>query len=116
MRSLTRLTTAGVLGAAALALLTGCLGSSDSGSGDQDANRNSEAKKVELTIGSNSVKGGKSSAGATFLEDVLIPKFVADAEGQGRRRHGHVQGARRRRRAVTRRSCPRPEDQGAVRT
>ena len=83
MRSLTRLTTAGVLGAAALALLTGCLGSSDSASGDQDANRNSEAKKVELTIGSNSVKGGKSSAGATFLEDVLIPKFVADQKGKG---------------------------------
>ena len=38
MRSLTRLTTAGVLGAAALALLTGCLGSSGSASGDQDAN------------------------------------------------------------------------------
>jgi multiple sugar transport system substrate-binding protein len=83
MRSLTRLSTAGVLGAAALALLTGCLGSSDSGSGDQDANRNSDAKKVELTIGSNSVKGGKSSAGATFIEDVLIPKFVAEQKGKG---------------------------------
>ena len=83
MRSLTRLSTAGVLGAAALALLTGCLGSSGSGSGDQDANRNSDAKKVELTIGSNSVKGGKSSAGATFLEDVLIPKFVAEQKGKG---------------------------------
>lgn len=78
MRSLSRLTTAGVLGAAALALLTGCLGSSGSGdSGGQDANRNADAKKVELTFGSNSVKGGKSSAGATFIEDVLIPKFVA---------------------------------------
>ncbi len=83
MRSLSRLTTAGVLGAAALALLTGCLGSSDSGSGDQDANRNAEAKKVELVFGSNSVKGGKSSAGATFIQDVLIPKFVADQKGKG---------------------------------
>jgi multiple sugar transport system substrate-binding protein len=84
MRSLSRLTTAGVLGAASLALLTGCLGSSDAGSsGGQDANRNADAKKVELTIGSNSVKGGKSSAGATFLSDVLIPKFVADQKGKG---------------------------------
>ena len=79
MRSLSRLTTAGVLGAAALALLTGCLGSSDKGSsGGQDANRNADAKKVELTIGSNSVKVGKSSVGAIFVEDVLISKFVAD--------------------------------------
>ncbi|MFD7153877.1 extracellular solute-binding protein [Kribbella sp. NPDC059898] len=85
MRSLSRFTTAGVLGAAALALLTGCLGSSGSGSdsGGQDANRNSDAKKVELTFGSNSVKGGKSSAGATFIQDVLIPKFVAEQKGKG---------------------------------
>ncbi|WP_427886411.1 extracellular solute-binding protein [Kribbella sp. GL6] len=85
MRSLSRFTTAGVLGAAALALLTGCLGSSGSGSnsGGQDANRNSDAKKVELTFGSNSVKGGKSSAGATFISDVLIPKFVAEQKGKG---------------------------------
>ena len=45
MRSL-RLYSTAVLGAASLALLTGCLGSSDSGSGDQDANRNADAKKV----------------------------------------------------------------------
>ncbi|MFG1906498.1 extracellular solute-binding protein [Kribbella sp. NPDC048928] len=84
MRSLSRLTTAGVLGAATLALLTGCLGSSGSGSSDApDANRNAEAKQVTLTIGANSVKGGKSSAGATFTEDVLIPKFVAEQKGKG---------------------------------
>jgi multiple sugar transport system substrate-binding protein len=82
MRSL-RLYTSAVLGAATLALLTGCLGSSDSGSGDQDANRNADAKKVELTIGSNAVKGGKNSAGATFTQDVLIPKFVAEQKGKG---------------------------------
>jgi multiple sugar transport system substrate-binding protein len=82
MRSL-RLYTSAVLGAATLALLTGCLGSSDSGGGDQDANRNADAKKVELTIGSNSVKGGKNSAGATFTQDVLIPKFVAEQKGKG---------------------------------
>jgi multiple sugar transport system substrate-binding protein len=81
MRSL-RLYSSAALGAAALALLTGCLGSSDTG-GDQDANRNAEAKQVELTIGSNAVKGGKSSAGATFIEDVLIPKFVAEQKGKG---------------------------------
>ncbi|MFB6719930.1 extracellular solute-binding protein [Kribbella sp. NPDC056345] len=80
MRSL-RLSTALALGATATLLLTGCLGSS--GSGDQDANRNADAKKVELTIGSNAVKGGKSSAAATFTEDVLIPKFVADQKAKG---------------------------------
>ncbi|TDD48301.1 extracellular solute-binding protein [Kribbella antibiotica] len=80
MRSL-RLSGALALSATAGLLLTGCLGSS--GTGDQDANRNSDAKKVELTIGSNSVKGGKSSAGATFTEDVLIPKFVADQKAKG---------------------------------
>ncbi|WP_405063743.1 extracellular solute-binding protein [Kribbella sp. NBC_01505] len=80
MRSL-RLSSALALGATATLLLTGCLGSS--GSGDQDANRNADAKKVELTIGSNAVKGGKSSAGATFIEDVLIPKFVADQKAKG---------------------------------
>ncbi|MFK4083918.1 extracellular solute-binding protein [Kribbella sp. NPDC020789] len=80
MRSL-RLSGTLALGATATLLLSGCLGSS--GSGDQDANRNAEAKKVELTIGSNSVKGGKSSAGATFTQDVLIPKFVADQKAKG---------------------------------
>ncbi len=90
MRSL-RLSSTFALGATATLLLSGCLGSSGSG-GDQDANRNADAKKVELMIGSNAVKGGKSSAGATFTEDVLIPKFVADAEGQGRRRHREVPG------------------------
>ena len=83
MRRISRLTLPALLGAAALVLLTGCLGSSDSGSGDQDANRNSDATKVELTIGSNSVKGGKNSAGATFTEDVLIPKFVEAQKAKG---------------------------------
>src|SRR3954470_20256825 len=82
MRSLRLYSTAG-LGAASLALLTGCLGSSGDNAGDQDANRNADAKKVELTIGANSIKGGKGSAGATFTEDVLIPKFVADQKAKG---------------------------------
>jgi multiple sugar transport system substrate-binding protein len=83
MRSL-RLYSSAVLGAAAALLLTGCLGSSGSAAGgEQDANRNADAKKVELTIGSNSIKGGKNSAGATFLEEVLIPKFVAEQKGKG---------------------------------
>ncbi|TDO50837.1 multiple sugar transport system substrate-binding protein [Kribbella sp. VKM Ac-2527] len=83
MRRISRLTPPALLGAAALVLLTGCLGSSDSGSGDQDANRNAEATKVELTIGANSVKGGKNSAGATFTQDVLIPKFVEAQKAKG---------------------------------
>ncbi|MDX6279818.1 MAG: multiple sugar transport system substrate-binding protein, partial [Kribbellaceae bacterium] len=83
MRRIPRLFRLAVLGTAATVLMTGCLGSSDSGSGDQDANRNSDAKKVELVIGSNSVKGGKSSAGAEFTEDVLIPKFVEAQKAKG---------------------------------
>ncbi|WP_246485906.1 ABC transporter substrate-binding protein [Kribbella qitaiheensis] len=83
MRRISRLSRLAVLGSAATLLLTGCLGSSGDKSGDQDANRNSDAKKVELTIGANSVKGGKSSAGATFTEDVLIPKFVEAQKAKG---------------------------------
>ncbi|GAA1591406.1 extracellular solute-binding protein [Kribbella sancticallisti] len=83
MRRISRLSRPAVLGVAATVLLTGCLGSSDSGSGDQDANRNADAKKVELVIGANSVKGGKNAAGAEFTENVLIPKFVADQKAKG---------------------------------
>jgi multiple sugar transport system substrate-binding protein len=83
MRRISRLSRLAVLGSAATLLLTGCLGSSGDKSGDQDANRNADAKKVELTIGANSIKGGKGSAGATFTEDVLIPKFVADQKAKG---------------------------------
>jgi multiple sugar transport system substrate-binding protein len=83
MRRISRLSRLAVLGSAAAVLLTGCLGSSDPGSGNQDANRNADAKKVELVIGANSVKGGKSSAGATFTEDVLIPKFVEAEKAKG---------------------------------
>jgi multiple sugar transport system substrate-binding protein len=83
MRRISRLSRLAILGSATAVLLTGCLGSSNSGSGNQDANRNADAKKVELVIGSNSVKGGKSSAGATFTEDVLIPKFVEAEKAKG---------------------------------
>ncbi|ADB29688.1 extracellular solute-binding protein family 1 [Kribbella flavida DSM 17836] len=83
MRPISRVLPPAALGAAALVLLTGCLGSSDSGGGDQDANRNADAKQVELVIGANAVKGGKNSAGATFTQDVLIPKFVEAQKAKG---------------------------------
>jgi multiple sugar transport system substrate-binding protein len=84
MRRISRLSRLAVLGSATALLLTGCLGSSsDSGSEGQDSTRNADAKKVELVIGSNSVKGGKSSAGATFIEDELIPKFVEAQKAKG---------------------------------
>ncbi|MFC5265225.1 extracellular solute-binding protein [Kribbella qitaiheensis] len=83
MRRISRLSRLAVLGTAATVLLTGCLGSSDAGSGDTDANRNADAKKVELVIGANSVKGGKNSAGAEFTQDVLIPKFVEAQKAKG---------------------------------
>lgn len=83
MRRISRLSRLAVLGSAAVVLLTGCLGSSDSDAGDQDANRNADAKKIELVIGANSVKGGKNSAGAAFLEDTLIPQFVEAQKAKG---------------------------------
>lgn len=83
MRRFSRLSRLAVLGSVTVVLLTGCLGSSDSGSGDQDATRNADAKKVELVIGANSVKGGKNSAGAAFIEDTLIPKFVEAQKAKG---------------------------------
>ncbi len=83
MRRIPPLVRLAVLGSATSVLLTGCLGSSDSGSGDQDANRNADATKVELVIGSNAVKGGKNSAGAEFTESVLIPKFVEAQKAKG---------------------------------
>ena len=83
MRRTTRLSRPAVLGAAATLLLTGCLGSSGSDAEPQDANRNADAKQVELVYSSNSVKGGKNSAGAEFAENVLIPKFVAAQQAKG---------------------------------
>jgi multiple sugar transport system substrate-binding protein len=68
---------------ALLLVLTGCLGSSDDGDGDQDANRNADAKNVELVIASNAVKGGKNEAAAKFTEEVLIPKFVEMQKAKG---------------------------------
>ncbi|MEU4390413.1 extracellular solute-binding protein [Kribbella sp. NPDC023855] len=82
MRRIPPLFRLAVLGSAATVLLTGCLGSSDSG-GEQDTNRNADAKKVELVIGANSVKGGKNTAGAEFTENVLIPKFVEAQKAKG---------------------------------
>lgn len=75
-RVLTTITTA-----SAVVLLTGCLGSSDDGGGD--TGRNADAKSVELVIASNSVKGGKNSAGAEFTENVAIPKFVEAQKAKG---------------------------------
>ncbi|MFC0627634.1 extracellular solute-binding protein [Kribbella deserti] len=83
MRRTTRLSAAAVLGTVTALLLTGCLGSSGSADGDQDTGRNADAKKVDLVIASNAVKGGKSSASAEFTENVLIPKFVAEQKAKG---------------------------------
>lgn len=82
MRRIPPLFRLAVLGSAATVLLTGCLGSSDSG-GEQDTGRNADAKKVELVIGANAVKGGKNTAGAEFTETVLIPKFVEAQKAKG---------------------------------
>jgi hypothetical protein len=47
-----------VLRSAIAVLLTGCL-VRRTPAGNRDANRNADAKKVELVIGKNSVKGGQ---------------------------------------------------------
>lgn len=83
MRRIPRLSATAVLGTVTALLLTGCLGSSGSADGAQDANRNADAKKLELVIASNAVKGGKSSANAEFTESVLIPKFVEAQKAKG---------------------------------
>src|SRR5690348_3445249 len=60
-------------------LLSGCLGQ------QQDANtdRNAQAKDVSLTITSNSVAGGKNAAGAQWITDWVIPKFVEQQKAKG---------------------------------
>ena len=41
------------------------------------------AEVVELSLLDNSIKGGKSSAAATWIEDTLIPAFEAEMEAAG---------------------------------
>ncbi|MEO3889859.1 extracellular solute-binding protein [Nonomuraea sp. B5E05] len=43
-----------------------------------------EGEAIELTITQNAIKGGKNAAGATFIEDWVIPKFEAAQKAKGK--------------------------------
>ena len=43
----------------------------------------SSGEPVELSLLSNSIKGGKNEREATFIEDELIPAFEAEMEAAG---------------------------------
>jgi multiple sugar transport system substrate-binding protein len=80
------------IGLAALATLIGtggCLGKS----GGNDAGRNADAKEFSLTIASNAIAGGKSAAGAEWVTNWVIPRFVADQKAKGRTAHVTFQGS-----------------------
>jgi multiple sugar transport system substrate-binding protein len=64
-------------------LLSGCLGQQQDSGGNQNANQNADAKDVTLTITSNSVAGGKNAAGAQWVTDYVIPKFVEAQKAKG---------------------------------
>ena len=66
---------------AATLVLSGCLGKSQDN--NADAGRNAGAKDVTLTITSNSVAGGKNAAGAQWITDWVIPKFVEAQKAKG---------------------------------
>jgi multiple sugar transport system substrate-binding protein len=77
----------------ALVVLTGttagCLGKS----GNKDTTRNADAKEFTLTIGDNSIVGGKNATGAEWITNWVIPKFVADQKAKGRTAHVNFQGS-----------------------
>jgi multiple sugar transport system substrate-binding protein len=64
-------------------LLSGCLGQQQDSSGNQNTNQNADAKDITLTITSNSVAGGKNAAGAQWVTDYVIPKFVEQQKAKG---------------------------------
>jgi multiple sugar transport system substrate-binding protein len=64
----------------AVTLMTaGCVGKSP----DTATGQNADAKDITLTIGANSLVGGKNSAGAKWTVDYVIPKFVEQQKAKG---------------------------------
>ena len=57
----------------------GCLGQSESG----NTNQNADAKDVTLTVTANAVAGGKNAASAEWMEKYVIPKFVEQQKAKG---------------------------------
>jgi multiple sugar transport system substrate-binding protein len=62
------------------ATMSACLGSDD----EPETTRNADAKEFTLKIASNSIAGGKNAAGAEWIENWVIPKFVEDQKAKGR--------------------------------
>src|SRR5689334_5909267 len=62
------------------AATSACLGSDD----EPDTTRNADAKEFTLTIAANAIAGGKNAAGAEWIENWVIPKFVEDQKAKGR--------------------------------
>ncbi len=68
--------------AVACALALGACSSSGTGAGTSPT-LNASAKDVTLTITSNSISGGKNSAGADWITNYVIPKFEAAEKAKG---------------------------------
>ncbi len=60
---------------------TGCLGQSDEE--PEDTQRGADATEVTLTISANAVSGGKNAEEADWIENYVIPEFVALQEADG---------------------------------
>jgi multiple sugar transport system substrate-binding protein len=64
----------------AVPALGGCLG----GTEKKDTTRNADAKEYSLTIAANSIAGGKNAAGAEWITNWVIPKFIEAEKAKGR--------------------------------
>ncbi|MBA2416866.1 MAG: extracellular solute-binding protein [Geodermatophilaceae bacterium] len=60
---------------------TGCLGGTSEE--QTDTERGAEATEVTLTIAANAVSGGKNAEEADWIENYVIPEFVAAQEAEG---------------------------------
>ena len=74
---------AALIGFVTFAGTTGCLGSR----GETDTTRNADVKEFTLTIAANAISGGKNAAGADWVTNWVIPKFVEDQKAKGRTAH-----------------------------
>ncbi len=71
------------LGAVLLAAtLTSC-SAADDGAATDSAQKNNDAKSVSLTITSNAIVGGKNTVEAEWIENYVIPTFIADQKAKG---------------------------------
>jgi multiple sugar transport system substrate-binding protein len=77
-----------VAGLVAIAATTaGCLGKSAT----SDSTKNADAKEFTLTIGGNSIVGGKNASQAEWITNWVIPKFVEAQQAKGRTAHVNFQ-------------------------